>query len=175
MPNRKKLSNFIEGLSRIVRPIMVQVEYEEPIDPNATCLNKLRKKKKIASFLTNNDIGNVVLRKFFNDSHREHKVDNITSIKAMIAPGTIRISNKKYIQNQACTVDAFNMTFDMMPLTKVKEEKGIQFIEIKEMTFKRFSEATSPRIPTQELEKKWNEKNKNNKEKSTFIKSFGIF
>jgi len=182
MPSREKLSNFAEGLSRVVHPVMVQVEYEEPIDPHYVCLNKVKKKKRIASFLTATDIGDTEFRRFFTENVRDPgykaplqrnslgetfmpgkntpKVDNVVSIRAIVAPGTIRISNKKYKQNQACTVRAFDMTFDMIPLTEAKAQKVHQFIEIKELTFKRFSETTSPRIPTNALEKKWNEKNK---------------
>lgn len=187
MPSREKLSNFAEGLSRVVHPVMVQVEYEEPIDPHEICLNKIKKKRKIASFLTSTDLGDKEFRNFFSDKVRDPKyktptrtdvwgelshpkgkpiprVDNIVSIKAIVAPGTIRVPNKKYKQNQACRVEAFDMHFDMIPLTEAKAEKTSQMIVVKELTFKRFSDITSPRIPTESLEKEWNEKNKDRKE-----------
>lgn len=194
MPSRESLSNFAEGLSRIVSPAMVQVEYEEPIDPSSVCLNKIKKRKRLASFLTNTDMGDMAFRKFFSEKSRDpnykepprtnhwgeimksssddvSKVDNVISIRAIVAPGTIRIPNKKYRQNQAGTVEAFDMHFDMIPLNEEKKAKQSQMVVIKELTFKRFSDITSPRIPTEALEKRWNETNKDRTEAGPVIKT----
>lgn len=202
MADRRNLVKFSERLISIVQPKMVQVVYEEPIDVHDVNLNDIKKRRKIASFLTDNDFGKHEFKKFFTDPDREPylvknistdhyhwaypvssyidstperktKIYKISEIRIIAKPGTIRISNAKYPTNQIWTGEVFGMHIDLLSRRLAAEE--YQFITIGELKFKRLSNITSPRIPTQILEKKWNENKINDKKTLAFISSLRIF
>lgn len=160
MASRESLINFIEGLTGVVSPSLVQVEYEEEINPMYINLNRLVKNRHIKSFSGNKYRLTSRLKKFFTDETLERKVANIVSIGAVVKSGTIRVPNPKYKQDQACTVAAFDMKFDMIPPKDIYQEE--QYVLIKDLKFSRFTSSNCPRIPTLSLEKEWRENAKIN-------------
>ena len=156
----ENLNSFLISVSNFCRGEMVGLTYKFPPD-TTTQLSKQKPTYGYSSFNIGSIGGCIEFEKFV----REEKKIQVYEIRIGTYPGTLRLSNSSYPQNQLVTRKAFGLNIDIVPRKNTNTDIK-QLIIINDFKLIRVGqEPYTPNFLTPDMERKIDEHNSRNRSK----------